>query len=39
MFKSYYRGEGSKGEGSRGGGGDVRRVVFREVREEERYVI
>ena len=34
----FYRGEGSRGgEGS--GGGDVRRVVFREEREEERYVI
>ena len=30
----FYRGEGSRG--SRGGGGDVRRVMFR---EEERQVI
>ena len=28
-----------RGEGSRGGGGDVRRVVFKEEREEERYVM
>ena len=32
----FYRGEGSRGEGR---GGDVRRVVLREEREEERYVI
>ena len=31
----FYRGEGSRGEG----GGDVRRVVYREEREGERYVI
>ena len=32
----FCRGEGSRG---RDGGGDVRRVVYREEREEERYVI
>ena len=36
MQFSFYRGEGSRGGD---GGGDVRRVVFREEREEERYVI
>ena len=35
-FEVFYRGEGSRGGD---GGGDVRRVVFREEREEERYVI
>ena len=32
FFLQIYRGEGSRG-------GDVRRVVLREEREEERYVI
>ena len=37
----FYRGEGSIGDsrGVDGGGGDVRRVVYREEREEKRYVI
>ena len=36
MQYSFYRGEGSRGGDGRC---DVRRVVFREEREEERYVI
>ena len=36
---SFDRGEGSRGGGNRGEGGDVRRVVFMEEREEERYGI
>ena len=36
QYISFYRGESSR-DGD--GGGDVRRVVFSEEREEERYVI